>query len=155
MGKVLLFWFEFFKLLEKIYYGIYRVLFIVEELENEDVIVEVIKKRQFVFIFMFKFLKDVQFVLVSYNGQYIFMCMIGGGYFVVMVVLLVLKKSKYGIIGFLNREVVVLVYKMFYCYIICCKQGGFQLVNDNVKGMVYFVGLFFCCYNEQVLVEDV
>ncbi|KAK4660262.1 hypothetical protein QC762_117470 [Podospora pseudocomata] len=154
-GKAPLLWFESPKLPEKTYYGIYRALFTAEELENEDVIVEAIKKRQLAPISMPKPPKDAQSVPASYNGQHIFMCMIGGGHFAAMVVSLAPKKSKHGTTGPLNREAVVLAHKTFHRYTTRRKQGGSQSANDNAKGTAHSAGSSLRRYNEQALVEDV
>ncbi|KAK0668140.1 hypothetical protein QBC41DRAFT_322529 [Cercophora samala] len=154
-GKAPLLWFESPKLPEKTYYGIYRALFTAEELEKEDAIVEAIKKRQLAPISMPKPPKDAQSVPATYNGQHIFMCMIGGGHFAAMVVSLAPKKSKHGTTGPLNREAVVLAHKTFHRYTTRRKQGGSQSANDNAKGTAHSAGSSLRRYNEQALVEDV
>ncbi|KAK0723949.1 hypothetical protein B0T21DRAFT_372828 [Apiosordaria backusii] len=154
-GKAPLLWFESPRLPERTYYGIYRALFTPEELEKEDAIVEAIKKRQLAPISMPKPPKDAQSVPATYNGQHIFMCMIGGGHFAAMVVSLAPKKSKHGTTGPLNREAVVLAHKTFHRYTTRRKQGGSQSANDNAKGTAHSAGSSLRRYNEQALVEDV
>ncbi|KAK4162480.1 hypothetical protein QBC43DRAFT_76369 [Cladorrhinum sp. PSN259] len=154
-GTPPLLWFSSPKLPENTYFGIYRVLFTAAELEKEEAIVEAIKQRQLAPISMPKPPKDVQSVPATYNGQHIFMCMIGGGHFAAMVVSLAPKKSKYGSTGPLNREAVVLAHKTFHRYTTRRKQGGSQSANDNAKGTAHSAGSSLRRYNEQALVEDI
>lgn len=154
-GTPPLLWFSSPKLPENTYFGVYRVLFSQAELEKEEAIVDAIKKRQLAPISMPKPPKDAQSVPATYNGQHIFMCMIGGGHFAAMVVSLAPKKSKHGSTGPLNREAVVLAHKTFHRYTTRRKQGGSQSANDNAKGTAHSAGSSLRRYNEQALVEDI
>ncbi|KAK3991215.1 hypothetical protein QBC44DRAFT_357800 [Cladorrhinum sp. PSN332] len=154
-GTPPLLWFSSPKLPENTYFGIYRALFTAAELEKEEAIVDAIKQRQLAPISMPKPPKDAQSVPPTYNGQHIFMCMIGGGHFAAMVVSLAPKKSKHGSAGPLNREAVVLAHKTFHRYTTRRKQGGSQSANDNAKGTAHSAGSSLRRYNEQALVEDI
>ncbi|KAK4192765.1 hypothetical protein QBC35DRAFT_549704 [Podospora australis] len=154
-GKAPLLWFTSPKLPDKTFFGIYSALFTPQELEKEDAIVEAIKRRQLAPISMPKPPKDAQSVPSTYNGQHIFLCMIGGGHFAAMVVSLAPKKSKHASTGPLNREAVVLAHKTFHRYTTRRKQGGSQSANDNAKGTAHSAGSSLRRYNEQALVEDV
>ncbi|KAK4225099.1 hypothetical protein QBC38DRAFT_272269 [Podospora fimiseda] len=154
-GTPPLLWFSSPKLPENTYFGIYRALFTAAELEREEAIVDAIKQRQLAPIAMPKPPKDAQSIPPTYNGQHIFMCMIGGGHFAAMVVSLAPKKSKHGSTGPLNREAVVLAHKTFHRYTTRRKQGGSQSANDNAKGTAHSAGSSLRRYNEQALVEDI
>ncbi|GAB1311797.1 hypothetical protein MFIFM68171_02007 [Madurella fahalii] len=154
-GRPPLMWFSSPKLPDKTYFGIYRALFTLEELDKEDTIIDAIKQRQLPPISMPKPAKDGNAVPPPYNGKHVFLCMIGGGHFAAMVVSLAPKQSKHGSTGPLNREAVVLAHKTFHRYTTRRKQGGSQSANDNAKGAAHSAGSSLRRYNEQALVEDV
>ncbi|KKA28207.1 hypothetical protein TD95_003304 [Thielaviopsis punctulata] len=153
-AKAPIVWFDSPLLPPNTYFGVYRSIFNVAELDDSSQAVAALRKKQLAPIVTPK-RKDDGAPLLTYQGPHIFMCMIGGGHFAAMVVALAPKQSKNNATGPLNREAIVLAHKTFHRYTTRRKQGGSQSANDNAKGAAHSAGSNLRRYNEQALTEDV
>ncbi|KAI1089507.1 hypothetical protein F5B19DRAFT_372904 [Rostrohypoxylon terebratum] len=154
-GAQPLLWFSSSILPQNSYFGIYRVIFKLEESRDENNIVEIIRKKQLQPVPIPKPGPDGNFAPAVYKGPHIFLCMIGGGHFAAMVVSLAPRQTKHGSTGPLNREATVLAHKTFHRYTTRRKQGGSQSANDNAKGNAHSAGSSIRRYNEQALTDEV
>ncbi|KAI1124213.1 hypothetical protein F5Y10DRAFT_285285 [Nemania abortiva] len=154
-GKPPLLWFSSPLLPANNYFGIYRTIFSPEDLKDESLVTEVIKKKQLEPMSIPKPKADGSLVLAAYKGPHFFLCMIGGGHFAAMVVSLAPRQTKHGNTGPMNREATVLAHKTFHRYTTRRKQGGSQSANDNAKGNAHSAGSSIRRYNEQALTDEV
>lgn len=155
-GKPPLLWFTSPAIPDNMSLGVYRAIFTNAEQEEESHALETLRKKQ---------LSPKQPPKIKANeggvplpitdvGPHYFMCMIGGGHFAAMIVVLAPKTGKKHT-GADERSATVIAHKTFHRYTTRRKQGGSQSANDNAKGAAHSAGSSIRRYNETALVAEV
>lgn len=137
--------------------GIYRALFLREQLEGKGpTAIEILRKKQLTPV------QGKHSGTAQVNGPrnvtvadpHYFLCMIGGGHFAAMIVSLV-PEIRRGQGGIEERHPIVRVHKTFHRYTTRRKQGGSQSANDNAKGNAHSVGSSIRRANEAALEAEI
>lgn len=156
-GKPPLIWLSSPSLPPNTFLGVYRALFTDSELDGEPDIPAIVRHKQ---------LLPVPSKPLSTNpsagtpltstalAPQFFLCMIGGGHFAGMIVLLAPKMHKKAG-GVEERQAVVIAHKTFHRYTTRRKQGGSQSSNDSAKGAAHSAGASIRRYNESALETDI
>ncbi|KAF2164593.1 hypothetical protein M409DRAFT_67732 [Zasmidium cellare ATCC 36951] len=168
-GKPPVLWFSTPKLPSNTSLGAYRAIFSQAEQDDEEKLVETIKRKQLapkpppnplqqkkaeqeedggVPLPASMIQKET-----SASGPHYFLCMIGGGHFAGMLVSVTPKLTKKA--GVEDRTATVIAHKTFHRYTTRRKQGGSQSANDNSKGNAHSAGSSLRRYNETALIEEV
>ncbi|KAK4502862.1 hypothetical protein PRZ48_006288 [Zasmidium cellare] len=168
-GKAPMLWFSSSKLPPNTSLGAYRAIFSQAEQDEEEKLVETIKRKQLSPkpppnpLLQKKAEQEedggvpLPASMIQKNtsaaGPHYFLCMIGGGHFAGMLVSLTPKLTKKA--GVEDRTATVIAHKTFHRYTTRRKQGGSQSANDNSKGNAHSAGSSLRRYNETALVEEV
>jgi hypothetical protein len=154
-GKPPLLWFASPSLPDNISLGVYRAIFSIEEQEADANIIDTLRRKQLPPTQPPKVKPDGDVPPPSTDiGPHYFLCMIGGGHFAAMVVVLAPKMGKKHT-GVDERSATVIAHKTFHRYTTRRKQGGSQSANDNAKGAAHSAGSSIRRYNEGALVAEV
>jgi Bacteroidetes VLRF1 release factor len=158
-GNAPLIWFTSSTLPPNTYLGFYKAIFAKTEVENRDLLVETIRKKQIEaspLLNSFKAVTEPSKVPEAVaKAPHVFLCMIGGGHFAGMIISLAPKLSKGSQGGPAERQAVVVVQKTFHRYTTRRKQGGSQSANDSAKGAAHSAGAGIRRYNEAALIDEV
>jgi len=155
-GKPPLLYFGSSALPSNISLGIYRALFRSTELEDEVLIVDILRNKQLSLTHAPKAsdASNGDPLTISSTSPHFFLCMIGGGHFAAMVVSLTPKFGKKAT-GVEERQATVLAHKTFHRYTTRRKQGGAQSANDSAKGAAHSAGSSLRRYNEVALETEI
>ncbi|PGH07415.1 hypothetical protein AJ80_08000 [Polytolypa hystricis UAMH7299] len=158
-GKHPVYWFESPLLAPSTSLGVYRALFTNVEQEEPDHFVESLRNKQVASVRQATNKAAAAAIddskqTAKQPSPHVFLCMIGGGHFAAMIVVLapeIIKKAG----GIEERQARVLAHKTFHRYTTRRKQGGAQSANDAAKGAAHSAGSSLRRYNEAALENEI